>query len=362
MQNINYRNGNDDDVNNTNNNRTGVGCELVGPDACGNDMREEKLLEAQKRDDEGRNFVTRFIQREKFLLIASVVFIILLNLETGRFVLYPFELFTTWVHEMSHGTAAILMGGRIKQLKVFRDGSGLCSYSIRNGNNFKFAFVASAGYTGTTFWGCILLLFRRTTLGPTIGTIGFGACIILSCIFYVRNSFGVIVLLIEGVVLVLCGWRLPAVVLDHLFSFLGVACSNNAIEDIRNLYGASQGYVNGQEYSTDAHTVSNYWGGDYRTWATLWLIFGFVMTFVGLIFARDAKEVASSGGYTGRNYELHSPYGYGTSAIFGSSRVRADGESSQQQQQSNTTTTQQQQQQQQELAMWNASTVPVQTV
>eukprot|EP00548_Thalassiothrix_antarctica_P008533 CAMPEP_0194141082 /NCGR_PEP_ID=MMETSP0152-20130528/10561_1 /TAXON_ID=1049557 /ORGANISM="Thalassiothrix antarctica, Strain L6-D1" /LENGTH=440 /DNA_ID=CAMNT_0038839599 /DNA_START=21 /DNA_END=1343 /DNA_ORIENTATION=+ len=282
MQNINYRNGNDDDVNNTNNNRTGVGCELVGPDACGNDMREEKLLEAQKRDDEGRNFVTRFIQREKFLLIASVVFIILLNLETGRFVLYPFELFTTWVHEMSHGTAAMLMGGKIADLVVNKNGSGYCSYSISGGKDWQFAFVASAGYTGAAFWGCILLLFRRTTLGPTIGTIGAGAAMILSVILYIRDEFGVIVLVSEGLVLMLCGWCLPAMLLDWLYSFLGIVCTNNAIEDIRNLYGHDEG--------TDAHAVANLWGQDANYWATIWLFFGLIMFLVGIIYARDAKK------------------------------------------------------------------------
>lgn len=266
-----------------------MNCEL--PDACGNDDRQENLLAAQQRDD-GRSRTERIMQRDKVLIIACVVMAVLMNFSTGKFVLYPFQLFSTWVHEMSHGTAAILVGGRIAYLQIFHDGSGLCYYYI-SGVSWKSAFVASAGYTGTAFWGGMLLLFRRTTLGPTIGTIAIGSAILLSCLLYVRNQFGLVVLSIEGFVLIFCGWFLPARWLDNLYAFLAAACSLNAILDIKNLFGASQGYVNGEVQNTDAHTVSEYWGYDYRFWAMLWFVFALFMTAVGVIFARDARELSS---------------------------------------------------------------------
>jgi Peptidase M50B-like len=228
----------------------------------------------------------------------------LMNFDTGRYILYPFKLFSTWVHEMSHGTAAILIGGKIKDLQIFHDGSGSCYYYY-DGATWKGAFVSSAGYTGTAFWGCILLLFRRTVLGPTIGTIGFGVAILLSCALYVRNAFGLIALIIEGLAFILCGWFLPALWLDNLYAFLAVTCSMNALLDIRNLYGSSQGYVGGQLSSTDAVAVSEYWGNDYRFWATLWLIFAIVMTLIGLIFAKDAKEMPRNKAAKQPQYEHH---------------------------------------------------------
>ncbi|KAI2490151.1 Peptidase M50B-like [Fragilaria crotonensis] len=264
-----------------------MSCDL--PDACGNDLREESLIAAQQKDDT-RSWAVRFFQREKILLGACLVMIILLNFDTGRYILYPFKLLSTWVHEMSHGTAAILVGGKIKELKIFHDGSGSCYYYY-DGATWKGAFVSSAGYTGTAFWGCILLLFRRTVLGPTIGTIGFGVAILLSCALYVRNAFGLIALLIEGFAFVLCGWFLPALWLDNLYAFLAATCSMNALLDIKNLYGSSQGYVGGQLSTTDAAAVAEYWGNDYRFWATLWLVFAIVMTLIGLVFAKDAKEM-----------------------------------------------------------------------
>ena len=265
-----------------------MNCEL--PDACANDTREESLIAAQQPDMNGRNRTERVLQRDKVLLGACIVMLILMNFQTGRYVLYPFKLFATWVHEMCHGTAAILVGGKVAYLQIFHDGSGLCYYYV-DGVNWKRAFVSSAGYTGTAFWGCILLLFRRTTLGPTIGTIGFGIAILLSCALYVRNTFGLIVLCIEGLFLVMGGWFLPAEWVDNLYAFLAATCSMNALLDIQNLFGSGQGYVGGELQNTDAHTVSEYWGNDYRFWATMWLVFAIVMTLIGLIFARDAREL-----------------------------------------------------------------------
>eukprot|EP00547_Thalassionema_nitzschioides_P004773 CAMPEP_0194218470 /NCGR_PEP_ID=MMETSP0156-20130528/23854_1 /TAXON_ID=33649 /ORGANISM="Thalassionema nitzschioides, Strain L26-B" /LENGTH=300 /DNA_ID=CAMNT_0038947839 /DNA_START=115 /DNA_END=1017 /DNA_ORIENTATION=+ len=270
------------------------------PDACANEEREEKLLASQNRDD-GRPPWRRVLEREKTLIIVGIIFFLLLNTKTGRYVLYPFEIFTTWVHEMCHGTAALLMGGSIAYIEVYENGGGVCGSSVPGGQ-WRSAFVSSAGYPGATFWGCVMLLFRRTTLGPTIGMIGAGLLIILSVILYVQNQWGIIVLSIYGVVLVLCGWLLPAVLLDHLFAFLGVACSMNAMEDIQNLYGF------GTDAGTDAHTVAKYWGGSHITWATCWLIFGIVMTFIGIVFARDAREVSTANGYYSNGSKTHSDY------------------------------------------------------
>mmetsp|Transcript_26324 Transcript_26324/g.39874 ORF Transcript_26324/g.39874 Transcript_26324/m.39874 type:complete len:324 (+) Transcript_26324:157-1128(+) len=294
-----------------------INCEA--PDACINDEREENLLSSQQRND-GRSQIRRVFERDRILIIAALILILLLNFETGRYVLYPFELFTTWVHEMCHGTAAVLVGGSIGHMKIFQDGSGLCTYSV-GGVDWKSGVVSSAGYTGAAFWGCILLLFRRTTLGPTIGTITCGILIILSCIMYVRNEFGIIVLSIEGIVLLLSGWLLPAVILDHIFSFLGVACSLNAIEDIQNLYGSEQGYVDGEKFQTDAHQVSEYWGNDYTFWATAWLIFGIVMTLIGVVLARDARSISTNTGWSASKYQVEPPPDY-SATFFNGYRVR----------------------------------------
>lgn len=212
-----------------------------------------------------------------------------MNWQEGRYILYPFKIFSTWVHEMCHGVASISMGGYIDKLEIFKDGSGLAYTSVNS--SWKRGFVASAGYPGTAVTGCILLLFRRTTLGPTLGTIGIGFCIVLSCILWVRNTWGLWVLTIEGILLILLGWKLPAAILDNLYNFLSATCCLNAVESIQDLFALGTYYIDGEVFSSsDAHTVAEKWGMDYRFWAILWLWMSVALTVIGILFAFDARQ------------------------------------------------------------------------
>ena len=311
------------------------------PDACTNELHEENLLKRQQRkpkknkqndnilagtanggDDQyyrmndpaitdnidNRHPVRRFVERERNLLIACLVLVFALNVSTGRYVLYPFMIISTWVHELCHGIAAILMGGFIAKLEIFKDGSGLC-HSGGVTSNFGRGFVASAGYPGTSVIGCILLLFRRTTLGPTIGTIFLGSLMVLSCALWVRNTWGLVVLLIEGFVLILLGWKLPAVLLDNLYAFVAVTVSLNAFESIHDLFASGDMYVGGEVTTTsDAHTVADTWGLYYLEWAIIWLCISVFMSAVGIIFAFDAKRFVTSKRATkNSNNNRHSP-------------------------------------------------------
>jgi hypothetical protein len=260
------------------------------PDACGNEVHEQKLIERQRRDD-NRNIFQRAIERDRNLIIACTVLIVLMNISTGRYVLYPFMIFSTWVHEMCHAIAALMMGGVVYKLEIFKDGSGFAVSGVP-GNAWRRGFVSSAGYPGTSVTGCVLLLFRRTTLGPTIGTIGLGLALVISCALLVRNWFGFFLLFGEGIFLLLAAWLLPAVWLDNLYNFLAATCCLNAVDSIQDLFASSQGYVNGEEMQSDAHSVAEKWGFDYRFWAFMWLIMSFVAFVIGVVFARDARALS----------------------------------------------------------------------
>ena len=105
----------------------------------------------------------------------------------------------------------------------------------------------------------ILLLFRRTHRGPTIGTIGLGTLLLLTCMLWVRNLFGLILLPLMAIIFIVCAWKLKAVHIGYLYSFLAATCSFNAVDNISELFGGV-GYVNGEAAEGDAHAVATYWG------------------------------------------------------------------------------------------------------
>ena len=66
---------------------------------------------------------------------------------------WPFDWIQTFFHELSHGLAALMTGGRVLTIELNLNGSGLCTSSggIR-------LFVAFAGYAGAILWGALIYM------------------------------------------------------------------------------------------------------------------------------------------------------------------------------------------------------------
>ena len=136
----------------------------VPPEVCGPDAelsKSQHLLSQTTNDNDSR--VAKFVKRDKPLLVAIAAMVILMNIPHLSNVLYPFKIFSTWIHEMCHGIAAILVGGGIQKILVYPDTSGL-AYTYTDGSNFKRGFVASGGYTGTA----VLVRYPQSKQGITI--------------------------------------------------------------------------------------------------------------------------------------------------------------------------------------------------
>ena len=277
------------------------------PEVCGAHAEEAKDVHLSKHlSNPNDNIFLRTFKRDKPLLLAILLMVVCMNTRYLRYLLYPFMIFSTWVHEMSHGLAAILSGGGVKELFVYPDGSGL-AYTWSTGENWKRVFIASGGYVGTAFLGGILLLFRRTHRGPTIGLICMACCILLSVAMYVRNGFAIGVLIGMAIVLLLCTWKLKARLVAYLYSFLAATCSFNAFTSIKQLFAPGQGYVNGDPVYSDAHTVAEYAGGTYVMWAAIWMGFAVVMSTIGLVFAFDGRtyKKGQQAQSSGSDYYMH---------------------------------------------------------
>ena len=156
-----------------------------------------------------------------FLLAAVVVTGALYTLPFGWYVAYPLVLLSTYVHEVAHGAAALLVGGRFDSLMIYADGSGVASLSAPGGR-FAVAFVAGAGLVGPAIGGAALLMLASR---PKLARAGLGLCAALSVvalIAVVRNIFG---WGFVGMVAAGCGaaaWRGSARIAQAVVAFLGV--------------------------------------------------------------------------------------------------------------------------------------------
>jgi hypothetical protein len=107
----------------------------------------------------------------------------------GRMVLYPFSLLSTWAHEMGHGLAALMVGGRFASLHLFADLGGV-AYTYRPDTLTAPAVIAAGGLLGPAVAGGLTVLFSaRPRLART--TLYVLALLLLaSLVLWVRNPFG----------------------------------------------------------------------------------------------------------------------------------------------------------------------------
>jgi hypothetical protein len=95
------------------------------------------------------------------LALALIASALLWNVPFAGYMFYPFKLFATWLHELSHGLAMMLTGAGLDHVLIYRDTSGL-AYADSTVGGFASAIIAAAGYMGTPLWGATLLVLSPT--------------------------------------------------------------------------------------------------------------------------------------------------------------------------------------------------------
>jgi hypothetical protein len=88
----------------------------------------------------------------------------------GRWVLYPFTLFATWVHECGHALAAVLLGGHVSGIHVMTSGAG--DAMVTHFGSWRDGVVSAGGLLAPPLAGSALAVSAR---GPRRAGILLGA-------------------------------------------------------------------------------------------------------------------------------------------------------------------------------------------
>lgn len=135
-----------------------------------------------------------------------------------------------------------------------------------------------------------MLMFRRSNISARVGTCVVGLAMLLTCILFVRNAFGLTMLVIMGVILVLASWRLPPFWIGELFALLAATACLNAITSIRVLFFVTEANIGGVVRSSDATTMQEITKINSYVWASAWMILAFWMTSMGVFITIETKE------------------------------------------------------------------------
>ena len=208
-----------------------------------------------------------------YLLGASALSSILSFVPFAGFLVYPFKLFVTFIHEGGHALAALATLGSVEAIAINPDTSGVTL--SRGGLSI---IIASAGYLTSTLYGAALLLICRNGKNAK-AALGLSAAAVLGLtVFFMSGMFGWIVgIVLTAALIFFAVVSNPKVA--HLFlSFLAVQCCLNALYDLRTLFLLS---ATTREVS-DAVNMQRLTMIPAVVWASLWLGLSLVVLWLAL--------------------------------------------------------------------------------
>lgn len=198
------------------------------------------------------------------LLLAVVVSVVVGTfVPFGRFVLYPFTLMATWVHEMGHGVGAMLASGRFESLDVFGDASGLAHVLHAPGAD---GFVCAAGLLAPPIAGAGILAFARGPRRARVLLAIVAAAMAVSLIVWVRSLAGWIALpLVAALIGAFARWGSPRELL-FFAQFLGIRLAVDTVTGIDYIF-TDRVEVGGAQRLSDIARVAESWGGPRFFWS-----------------------------------------------------------------------------------------------
>lgn len=228
------------------------------------------------------------------LLIATAVsvgiWVVSWFVPVAAYVVYPLQLFATFIHESSHALAALVTGNAVMSLTVSPDTSGAVWSQV---SGISALFISSAGYLGTTAFGTALLAWMRFGWSSRIAlyasagliavmTVAFGFLApfwnLLANVTFLSVVFTVFSGAVLAVGLAAVAKFAPLKWANFALAFLAVQCLLNAFFSLKDLFFISAAGTQ----PTDAANMAMATGIPSLVWVGLWIIISLVMISVGV--------------------------------------------------------------------------------
>jgi len=197
--------------------------------------------------------------------VAFVLSLILRQMPVLAWIIYPFQLFVTLVHELSHGLMALLTGGRFLQFTIDPNISGLATTS----GGWRWLIIP-AGYLGAALFGGLLLVLTHRSPGSRERrwlAMGLGLFFALMTLLFARNLTAIIVGAASAAALLGLGRYGPRLWLSFGLNLLAIQCALNALDSLMDLFRLNAGPF---QLSNDAQAMADLTHVPAPIWAILW--------------------------------------------------------------------------------------------
>lgn len=219
------------------------------------------------------------------------------------YLVYPLQLFATFIHEGGHVLATILTGNSVQSLTVSPDTSG--AVWSQSSGWFSELFISSAGYVGTTAFGAGLLAWKRLGWSSRGALYGCGA--IIAALTVVFGLFAPVLNLFSTVTFgslaftVLSGAFLAAALVaiahwadlkwvNFALAFITVQVLLNAVFSLFDLFFITA-LTSGH---SDAANMAAATGVPALFWVLLWMVISVVIISLGLRMYAVSKNSSRS--------------------------------------------------------------------
>ncbi|MEM9558035.1 MAG: M50 family metallopeptidase [Acidobacteriota bacterium] len=224
--------------------------------------------------------MTRATRTRLVLLVCVVATAIVHLAPDAGFLAYPLLLLSSLAHELGHGVAALLVGGRFHRLLLWADGSGIAELSIVQSGP-RLAFVAAGGLVGPALVAAAAFAAGRSTRGAR-GALGVAALVLgIALLLVVRTPFGIVFVSLLCIAL-LAAWRWASPDLAQLLVvFLGVELTLSVFARADYLFTPVARTAQGTMPS-DVAQISAALAGPYWFWGALCAAFSLAVLALGL--------------------------------------------------------------------------------
>lgn len=206
-------------------------------------------------------------QRRLGFLVGFLAYLAALWFLWDTRILYPLKIFVVFLHELSHGIAAIIGGGSIQRIEISPNQGGVCYC----GGGIRF-LTLTAGYLGSLLWGvAMLLVVGAKRIWHVVSLAGLGVLVVTVSLLYVRSGFGLMFGLMFGLALIAVARYLPSEIQTMTLTVLGLTSCLYAVWDIKS------DVLNRPEIRSDASMLAELTGVPTVLWGLLWTGIAFVV-------------------------------------------------------------------------------------
>jgi hypothetical protein len=220
-------------------------------------------------------------RRTKAALAWSIVLTVALYfVPFGQLLGYPLVLLSTLVHEVGHGLAAIVVGGRFERFVMFADASGM-AFSTGVEPGWPQALVAAGGLVGPALAAALAFVAARRAGWSRAFLVGMSVVAVVLLVAVIRNPFGIA---FAGILVTLLGWlglRAAASTAQVATVFMAVQLSLSVFSRGDYLF-VKEAQTGAGTAPSDVTLMANALGGPYWAWGLACGAFSVVVLVAGV--------------------------------------------------------------------------------